>query len=160
MHGFNPLKTRRTHLSPSQKFRFCFKKGSSKKFLWASRLWVGWRKEPIWGYVPKKNNLVHKGLNKTNSHFIQNCFISVIISFPSGLSTNMLGCLFPSEMIFRKRERLTLLLFGTVFEMLLFFGKSNMFFFSNITNFLITICGSHSNISFTLTYVKYNKLKE
>ena len=37
------------------------------KFLWATRLWVGRRREPILGYVPKydeKNNLVHKGLKK------------------------------------------------------------------------------------------------
>ena len=35
-------------------------------FQWAWRLWVGRRKEPILGYVPKndeKKNLVHKGLN-------------------------------------------------------------------------------------------------
>ena len=45
---------------------FYFKKGSSKNFLWASRLWVGRRKEPILGYVPKndeKKKLVHKELN-------------------------------------------------------------------------------------------------
>ena len=38
-----------------------------KNFLWASRLWVGRRKEPILGYVPKndeKKNVVHKGLKK------------------------------------------------------------------------------------------------
>ena len=32
-----------------------------------SRLWVGRRKEPVLGYVPKhdeKKNLVHKGLKK------------------------------------------------------------------------------------------------
>ena len=55
----------RCPLSP--KFQFYFNKGSSKNFLWASRLWVGRRKEPILGYVPKKDekkNLVHKGLNK------------------------------------------------------------------------------------------------
>ena len=49
----------------SPKFQFYFKKGLSKKILWASRLWVGRRKEPILGYVPKddeKMNLVHKGL--------------------------------------------------------------------------------------------------
>ena len=43
-------------------------KGSSKKkILWASRLWVGRRKEPILGYVPKndeKKNSVHKGLRR------------------------------------------------------------------------------------------------
>ena len=40
-------------------------KGPSKKFLWASRLWVGRRKEPILGYVPKnyvKKNSGSKGL--------------------------------------------------------------------------------------------------
>ena len=44
-----------------------FKKGSSKNFLWASRLWVGRRKEPILDYVPKnyeKKNSVHKGLRR------------------------------------------------------------------------------------------------
>ena len=35
------------------KFWFHFKKGSSKKFLLASRRFVGRRKEPILGYVPK-----------------------------------------------------------------------------------------------------------
>ena len=53
----------------SPKFQFYFKKGSSKNFLWASRLWVGRRKEPILGYVlkndKKKKNLVHKGLTQT-----------------------------------------------------------------------------------------------
>ena len=36
-----------------------------KKFPWALRLWVGRRKEPILGYVPKnyeKNNSGSKGL--------------------------------------------------------------------------------------------------
>ena len=61
---FNPL-TPRCPLSP--KFQFYFKKGSSKKILWALRLWVGRRKEPILGYVSKndeKKNLVLKGLKK------------------------------------------------------------------------------------------------
>ena len=38
--------------------------------LWASRLWVGRRKEPILGYVPKndeKKNSVHKGLKAFNT---------------------------------------------------------------------------------------------
>ena len=46
---------------------FNLRRDPQKKFLWASRLWVGRRKEPILGYVPKKDekkNLVHKGLNK------------------------------------------------------------------------------------------------
>ena len=44
-----------------QKFRFQFKKGSSKNFLWASRLWVGRRKEPILGYVPKNYKKKNSG---------------------------------------------------------------------------------------------------
>ena len=38
-----------------QKFGFQFKKGSSKKILWAKNLWVGRRKEPILGYVLKND---------------------------------------------------------------------------------------------------------
>ena len=48
-------------------FNSILRRDHQKIFLWASRLWVGRRKEPILGYVPKndeKNNLVHKGLKK------------------------------------------------------------------------------------------------
>ena len=41
------------HVLP--KILFWNKKGSSKNFLWASRLWVGRRKEPILDYVPKND---------------------------------------------------------------------------------------------------------
>ena len=64
----------------SPKFKFYFKKGSSKKFLWASRLWVGRRKEPILGYGPKndeKKNLVHKGL-KTNVIFMAKTIMKIL----------------------------------------------------------------------------------
>ena len=37
----------------SKKISFQFKKRSLKKILWASRLWVGSRKEPILGHVQK-----------------------------------------------------------------------------------------------------------
>ena len=54
------------HIWPVQsKFWFQFKKGSPKKILWASRLWVGRRKETILCYVPKnyvKKNSCSKGL--------------------------------------------------------------------------------------------------
>ena len=50
-----------THCLPSSflwdlrpKFWFEFMKGSSKNFLWSSRLSLGRRKEPILGYAPKK----------------------------------------------------------------------------------------------------------
>ena len=48
-----------------QNFNFILRRDHQKNFLWASRLWVGRRKEPILGYVPKndeKKNSVHKGL--------------------------------------------------------------------------------------------------
>ena len=38
--------------------KFKFKKGSPKKFLWASRLWVVRRKEAILGYVPKNDGKI------------------------------------------------------------------------------------------------------
>ena len=53
---------------------------SSNNFPWASRLWVGRRKEPILVYVPKndeKKNLVHKGLNK-NSFSDSLCRITLL----------------------------------------------------------------------------------
>ena len=48
-------------------FNSILRSDHQKNILCASRLWVGRRKEPILGYVPKndeKKNLVHKGLNK------------------------------------------------------------------------------------------------
>ena len=50
-----------------QNFNSILRRDHQKNFLWASRLWVGRRKEPILGYVPKndeKKNSVHKGLMK------------------------------------------------------------------------------------------------
>ena len=47
------------HLAPN------LRRDRQKNFLWASRLWVGRRKEPVLGDVPKnyeKKNLFHKGL--------------------------------------------------------------------------------------------------
>ena len=43
------------------KFWFQFKKASSKKFLWASQLWVGRRKEPILGYISKNYEKKNSG---------------------------------------------------------------------------------------------------
>ena len=46
-------------------FNSILRRDHQKNFLWAFRLWVGRRKEPILGYVPKNNekkNLVHKGI--------------------------------------------------------------------------------------------------
>ena len=39
-----------------QKFDFNLRSDHEKNFLWASRLWVGRRKEPILGYVLKNYN--------------------------------------------------------------------------------------------------------
>ena len=53
-------------MAPFTEISIPFKEGIIKKnFLWATRLWVGRRKEPILGYVPKndeKKNSVLKGL--------------------------------------------------------------------------------------------------
>ena len=46
-------------------FNSILRRDHQKNFLWASRIWVGRRKEPILCYVPKndeKKNLAHKGL--------------------------------------------------------------------------------------------------
>ena len=70
---FNPLEPRRTQVSPITEISILFWEGIIKKnFLWASRLWVGRRKEPILGYVPKnyeKKNSVHKGLRRDHQKF-------------------------------------------------------------------------------------------
>ena len=50
-----------------QNFNSILRRDHQKNFLWALRLWVGRRKEPILGYVPKndeKKNSVHKGLRE------------------------------------------------------------------------------------------------
>ena len=55
-------------------FNFNFRRDHQKNFLWESRLWVGRRKEPILGYVPKndeKKNSVHKGLKGVYSGVLQ-----------------------------------------------------------------------------------------
>ena len=48
-----------------QNFDLKIKKGPSKKFLWAVRLWVGRQLEPISGYILKANG-------KQNSDTIPN----------------------------------------------------------------------------------------
>ena len=64
---FNPLLPSVPNIGRLTKILISIKEGIIKKnFLWASRLWVGRRLEPILGNVPKndeKNNPVHKGLS-------------------------------------------------------------------------------------------------
>ena len=51
----------------SKTFDFNLRRDHQKNFLWASRLWVGRRKEPVLGYVPKnddKKNSGGEGLTK------------------------------------------------------------------------------------------------
>ena len=53
-----------------QNFNSILRRDRQKNFLWASRLWVGRRKEPILGYVPKNNekkNSVHKRVNENEN---------------------------------------------------------------------------------------------
>ena len=45
------------------KFRFQKKKGPRKKFLWAPRLWVGIRWEPILGCISKFDGIKVSGIN-------------------------------------------------------------------------------------------------
>ena len=75
----------------SKTFDFNLRRDHQKNFLWASRLGVGRRKEPILGYVPKndeKKNSGGKGLIKLN-HF----------KFPSFPNTSMASLYFPSREI-------------------------------------------------------------
>ena len=65
LERINPLTPRRTHGVPfQQNFNSILRRYHQKNFLWASRLWVGRRKEPILGWVQKNDikKLVHKGL--------------------------------------------------------------------------------------------------
>ena len=58
------LDTVLTHYCHSAKnFDFNLRRDHQKNFLWASRLWVGRRKEPILGYVPKKYERKNSGSN-------------------------------------------------------------------------------------------------
>ena len=52
-----------TIVTVSSKFRFQKKKGYRKKFLWAPRLWVGRRWEPILGYISKFDGIKVSGIN-------------------------------------------------------------------------------------------------
>ena len=73
----------------SKTFGFNFRRDHQKIFLWASRLWVGRRKEPILGYVSKndvKKNSGGKGLNmvvilvnRSNNQSILNYTIYILV---------------------------------------------------------------------------------
>ena len=68
----------------AKKFWFQFRKVSSKNFLWASRLWVGRRKDPILSYITKndeKNNPGTNGLMFVISYLQteKNCVMKTII---------------------------------------------------------------------------------
>ena len=63
-----------------QNFYFKIRRDHQKNFLWASRLWVGRRKEPILGYVPKndeKKNSGSKGLSNAREKFIAAEFMRI-----------------------------------------------------------------------------------
>ena len=65
--SINPLLPNGNISSLSAKISILFlRRDHQKNFLWAPRLWVGGRKEPILGYVPitdEKKNSGSKGLN-------------------------------------------------------------------------------------------------
>ena len=63
----------------SKTFDFNLRREHQKNFLWASRLWVGRRKEPILGYVSKndeKKNSGGKGLIRKENLMIHHLNIS------------------------------------------------------------------------------------
>ena len=79
LNCINLLTPRRTLVPLSLKFQCHFKKGSSKKNLWAFRLWVGRRKEPILGYVPKNDKKIHKGLMNSLTTFLTILYVVILI---------------------------------------------------------------------------------
>ena len=65
-----------------QNFNFNLRRNHQKNFLWASHLWVGRRKEPILGYVPKndeKKNLVYKRLMNPDLCFSCICLFLLMV---------------------------------------------------------------------------------
>ena len=68
----------------SKTFDFNLRRDHQKNFLWASRLWVGRRKEPILGYVPKndeKKNSGGKGLMLSCKDYHVNNILKVIFVY-------------------------------------------------------------------------------
>ena len=55
--------------SRSANFDFNLRRDHQKTFLWASRLWVGRRKEPILGYVQKNYERNNSGSNGLSLYF-------------------------------------------------------------------------------------------
>ena len=60
----------------SKTFDFNLRRDHQKNFLWASRLWVGRRKEPILGYVPKNDEKKNSG-GKGLKEFYQNIWTKI-----------------------------------------------------------------------------------
>ena len=61
------------HVAIEKNFNFEIRRDHQKNFLWASRLWVSRRKEPILSYAPKNNekkNSGSKGLLKKMKNYI------------------------------------------------------------------------------------------
>ena len=56
-----------------------YDKGSPKKFLWASRLWVGRWKKPIAGYDPKNDKKKKKKLRRVNFEGNENSYIRLTL---------------------------------------------------------------------------------
>ena len=119
----DPLTPRSTQLSPFTEIQFYFKKGSSKKFLWASRLWVGRRKEPILGYVRKKRRKNEFGPLRVNITLAKQLFDNTLAKhflttflLNSSLTTLLLN---NSLATFLQNSSLTTLLLNSSFTTLL-----------------------------------------
>ena len=118
----------------SPKFQFYFKKVSQKKILWTLRLWVGRRKEPILGYVPKNdekkiwsNATHHMQSRKTLNRWIKkNCLLlhhsSIIILLPFSIPVYIPIKIFPSSLLKKGQTNPP-----TISRLIVLFSKSRRF---------------------------------
>ena len=96
---------------------YILRRDHQKNFLWASHLWVGRRKVPILGYVPKndeKKNLVHKGLKErhvkcTNIYIVKNFIFVSKFDFNSNLTSKLLIFLKKNDSLYSTKKLLLLL---------------------------------------------------
>ena len=89
-------------------FDFNLRRDHQKNLLWASRLWVGRRKEPILGYVPKKdekNNSGGKGLKQ--AHHDSDCPTQICYSAhsPEAIDKELFSDVVPAVGVFEREVK-------------------------------------------------------
>ena len=97
-----------TGVSFHRNYNSILRRHHQKNFLWALRLWVGRRKEPILGYVPKNDeekNLVHKGLSPNKFWNFKLVYIKYIINSLYFLKPNLYIYAYISIYIFYWKNR-------------------------------------------------------